>query len=336
MKAVVVGAGNMGSIHARAWKSQDGVEVAVVCDVDMDRAVKLAAEVGATAEPSYERALERPDIDVVSVCTPANLHPAVACYALDHGKHVLTEKAIALTLEEADRMIEAARRNGRHLGVSYQYRCFEYYAEIKRRFRNGDFGSPVIARFSDVREVRPKLAMHRRSGNGGPVIDMAGHWFDLMRFITGEEPVSVSARGHVFGAGKRRLDGIEDLAVDAADIQVAMSGGHILSAYVNWGMPEGFAGAGDFTITGPEMHVSMTDGTVVARYRGRKEVWSDFTTAFPTATAGRVADVIRAIRTGGPPEVSGIEGRRALEVCLAALESIKRGAEVKLGDASRA
>lgn len=325
----------MGSIHARAWKSQEGVEVVAICDIDMERASKLAAEVGAAAYPSYEEMLNRSDIDVVSVCTPANLHPTVACYALDRGKHVLTEKAISLTLEEADRMIEAARRNGRHLGVSYQYRCFEYNAEIRRRFRNGDFGAPIIARFSDVREVRPKLAMHHRSGNGGPVIDMAGHWFDLMRFITGEEAVSVSARGHVFGAGKKRLEGIEDLAIDAADIQVTMSGGHILSSYVNWGMPEGFDGVGEFTVAGPEMHVGMIDGTVVARCRGRKEVWSDFATTFPTATAGRVADMIRAIRTGEPPEVGGPEGRRALEVCLAALESIKTGAEVRIGTAAR-
>ncbi|MGH7058542.1 MAG: Gfo/Idh/MocA family protein, partial [Acetobacteraceae bacterium] len=231
----------------------------------------------------------------------------------------------------ADRMIAAAAKNKRRLGVSYQYRCFDYYAEIRRRFRAGDFGSPLFARFSDVREVRPKLAMHRRSINGGPVIDMAGHFFDLMRFITGEEPETVSARGHVFGTGRKRLAGIDDLAIDAADIQVTMSGGHVLHAYVNWGMPEGFGGSGDFTITGPELHVAMIGEVVEARYAARKEMWRDFAHTFPTATAGRAADMIRAIGTGTAPEVSGVEGRRALAVSLAALESIATGHEVTIG-----
>jgi predicted dehydrogenase len=331
VKVAIIGAGTMGSIHAKAWLAQSGVEIAAIGDIDGERAGRLAEECGTRPAATYEEAIDHSGVEAVSVCVPVNLHPEVTCYALDHGKHVLCEKPIALTLAEADRMIEAAERNRRFLGVSYQYRCFEYYAEIRRRFRAGDFGGPIFAQFTDVREVRPKLAMHRRSMNGGPIIDMAGHFFDLMRFITEEEPQKVSARGHIFGAGKARLAAIEDLAVDAADIQVTMTGGHVLHAFVNWGMPEGFGGSGGFAITGPQLEVRMSAGVVEARFRGRKEVWSDFATLFPVATACRVADLIQSIREERQPEVSGAEGRRALEVSLAALRSIESGNEVLLG-----
>ncbi len=319
----------MGSVHAKAWASR-GVEVAAVSDVDTERCARLAKEVGAQAYASYEEALSRPDIEAVSVCVPVSLHPGVACFALDHGKHVLCEKPIALTLAEADRMIAAAEHNHRYLSVSYQYRCFEYFAEIRRRFKRGDFGDRLFAHFADIREVRPKLAMHRKSMNGGPIIDAAGHFFDIMRFITGCEPEKVSARGHVFGAGKVRLSGLDDLAIDAADVQVTMSGGHVIHTYMNWGMPEGFGGSLEFTITGPELHVAFRDNQVVALYRGRKETWGDFASTFHSATGCRINDMIDAVTKGTAPEVSGAEGRAALAVSLAALESIERGKEVNL------
>jgi len=329
VKVAVIGAGDMGSVHAKGWTSF-GMEVAAISDVDMERCSRLSAEVGATPYASYQEALSRTDIDIVSVCIPVSLHADVSCFALEHGMHVLCEKPIALTLKEADRMIAAAEASHRFLSVSYQYRCFEYFAEIRRRFRQGDFGEHIFAHFADVREVRPKTAMHRKSMNGGPIIDAAGHFFDIMRFITGAEPVLVSARGQTFGAGKARLRGIDDLAIDAADIQVTMSGGHLLHAFMNWGMPEGFKGYMEFSITGPELQLTMRDGVVEAHYRGRNERWSDFASTFHSATSFRIDDMIRAATKGEPPEVSGLEGRRALAVSLAALESIDRGTEISL------
>ena len=327
MKVAIIGAGDMGKVHAAAWASR-GIEVAAICDVDEKRSSRLAEEVGAQAYPDFHQALERSDIDAISVCVPVSMHADVSCLALDRGKHVLCEKPIALTLADADRMIEASRRNNRFLSISYQYRRFEYVSEIRERFRRGDFGSPIFASFTDIKEVRPKLAMHRRSLNGGPIVDAAGHYFDLMRYITGSEPKSVSARGFVFGAGKKRLAGIDDLAIDAAEIQVTMENDHVLRVFMNWGMPEGYGGVYEFELSGAELHVTMRNDVVQARYRGRTETWSDFASTFHSATGYRVDEMIMAVRDGQPPEVSGTEGRRALAVSLAALESIRRGTEV--------
>ena len=112
-------------------------------------------------------------------------------------------------------------------------------------------GSPLYIRFMKMREVRPKLAMHRKSQSGGPIRDMSGHLFDFARFFTGSEPECVTAIGAVFGRGKDRLASIDDLGIDTAEIQVRYAGGHSLSIGINWGLPEGTPSYPTRRCTGP-------------------------------------------------------------------------------------
>jgi predicted dehydrogenase len=324
----IIGCGDMGGVHASAWADRPDSKVLAVFDPLERRRLELAQKTGAAACGSAEEAIACDGVNVVSVCTPVCLHADMALLAAAHGRHVLCEKPIALRLHEADSMIAAAEQNGVLLAVSYQYRGIPRYRKCRELFQAGEFGGPLFARFVDVREVRPKVAMHRRSMNGGPVIDMAGHYFDLMRFITGEEPEAVSARGHVFGAGKQRLEGLDDLAVDAAEIVVHMSGGHVLSVFVNWGMPEGFPGLGYELIAGPAMAVQPEGDGLAAIYSERRVVHD-----LPAVSWGpgvRIDDLVSAVRTGGPLKVSGADGRRALEVSLAALQSIDTARTVPL------
>ena len=268
-------------------------------------------------------------MNVVSVCTPVCFHSEVACFAASRGRHILTEKPIALTLEQADAMIAAAENGGVKLAVSYQYRCAPRHVRYREWARAGGFGGPIFARFSDIREVRPKLAMHRRSMNGGPVIDMAGHYFDLMRFYTDAEPISVRATGHVFGRSKQRLGGIDDLAIDAAEILVEMTGGHTLSVFVNWGMPEGFQTVQEEMLCGPALAAQWVDDKLLAHRSGEVET-CDLPPVRFEGPAGPIDDLVEAIRADGQPKVPGSNGRITLRVSLAALESIETGRVVSL------
>ncbi len=324
----VIGCGMMGGLHGQTWAARDDARVVAVSDPIEDRAHALAEATGAIVASSNTGAIGRDEVDAVSICTPVCFHSEIACLAAEHGKHVLTEKPMALTLPQADAMIAAARDNGVLLGVSLQYRAIPKYRRYHDLILEGAFGGPVFARFEDVREVRPKLAMHRRSMNGGPVIDMAGHYFDLMRFCTGDEPASVFARGHVFGEGKARLAGIDDLAVDAAEITVTMQSGHVLSVFVNWGMPEEFPNLGREQLIGPEVAVWPEEGVVVAQYRDRQVRYR--LPSHPFGPAARIDDLARAIKGEEPLEVTGEEGRIALQVSLAALTSIETGDVVTL------
>lgn len=328
-KVAIIGCGAMGNVHAGIWSARDDADVVAVFDPDAERCAALAQSSGAAACTTLEAAIVDADVDVVSVCTPANLHCEVSCLAMAHGRHVLCEKAMATTLAEADKMITTASANNVKLGISYQYRSFPKSLAYRGLIHAGAFGGPVMARFVDVREVRPKLAMHRRSMNGGPVIDMAGHFFDLMRFITGEEPEAVYARGHVFGAVKPRLEGIDDLAIDAAEITVGFSGGHVLSVNVNWGMPEGHPGVVREELIGPELIMRPTEKGAEAIYADRVEAVEPEPLT-PVGVGTRIQDLLTAIEHDTKPEVAGKDGRIALAVCLAALTSIETGDVVHL------
>jgi len=246
----IVGGGDMGRSHMKEWMQRSDAKIVSVTDANPKTAEAMARETGATAYESYVDAIRHKGVNVVAVCIPVCLHQEVACFAAEHGCHVITEKPIALTLPQAEKMIATAAKHRVKLAVSYQYREFPHFQKVRELVRAGEFGGPIFNRIVDIREVRSKLAMHRKSMNAGPVVDAAGHYFDLVRFFTGEEPLSVHARGHVFGKGKKRLDGITDFAIDAADVLVEYSGGHTLSYFCNWGMPEGFPGVYDELISG--------------------------------------------------------------------------------------
>ena len=332
LKVCIVGTGNMGAHHARAWAASSDAKVVAICDTDQNRAAELARELGATFSADYRQVIQRGQVDVVSICLPTFLHSEVACFAARQGCHVITEKPLALTLEQGQAMIDAAQRHHVKLAVSLQYRD-GWPARCREMIRRGDFGGPVILRFADVREVRPKLAMHRRSMNGGPIIDMACHYFDLMRFLTGGEPRRIFARGHIYGRGKPRLKEVDDLARDAAVITIEYEGGHILDLVVNWGMPEGFPGYTEEILMGPALLARPNGGRLLLRYGDHEEFWNVEMPKFPPQQ--RIADLIAAIREERAPEITGEDGLIALRVSLAAIQSIETGQVVEWCDEGR-
>jgi len=323
LRIAIVGCGMMGQAHARAWSARDDARVVMACDTEPAASEKLAADCGASPHTAWEAAVADASIDVVSVCTPVCWHPPVAVAAIRAGKHVLCEKPMALTLDDADQMIAAADAAGVHLHVSYQYRGRPRYQQYRRWVEDGTLAGPILARFVDLREVRPKLAMHRRGLNGGPIIDMTGHFFDMMRYLTGREPRTVFATGHVFGAGKPRLAEIQDPAIDAAEIQVRYDGRHVASVLVHWGLPEGSA-----TIT-DEM---ISSAGAVARFQDDRLTLGDAAgpreVALPEDVFDPVISVERLVAALDGRAVAGgtaRDGRIALATSLAALRSMETG-----------
>lgn len=321
----VIGAGEMGTAHGRAWAAHPDAEVIAVFDPDEERCGKLAKELNATAFPTYQAAIELDGVDAVSVATPTCFHAEIACYALSHGRHVLCEKPLALSLEDADTMVRTAREHNVLLSTSLQYRDFSHNRRLKEIVDTGAFGSPLFVRYVDLRDIRPKPAMHRRSMNNGPVLDMACHYFDFMRYLTGAEPINVFATGHVFAQGKPRVAEIDDLAIDAADIQVRYTNGHVLSVYVNWGMPDEYELSSEIIVS-PTSLAKTEEGHFTIMLDGQEEVM-DVDRAGPEH---RVERLVQAINGDAELDVTGENGRIALAVSLAAFESIETGKAVDI------
>jgi len=223
-------------------------------------------------------------------------------------------------------MIRAAAEHGVLLGTSLQYRDFPRNRRLKELVASGSFGGPLFVRYVDVRGIRPKAAMHRRSMNNGPVLDMACHYFDFMRYLTDSEPVTVFATGHVFGEGKPALAEVDDLAIDAADIHVRFENGHVLSVFVNWGMPNGYENVPGELIVSPAS-MARNDGDQFRMVVEGKEETITMEGAGPEL---RIANLAGAIQGKAELEIPGANGLIALRVSLAAFESMETGQAVNL------
>src|SRR5262249_22164561 len=113
------GCGSIGHSHAAAIRAMREATLALVVDVDETRARTFGEKYGADHMTDVGAALERNDVDAVVVATANNLHPPITTAAMNAGKHVLVQKPMALSLEEADQMLEAEARSGKRLMVSF-------------------------------------------------------------------------------------------------------------------------------------------------------------------------------------------------------------------------
>lgn len=329
-KITIIGSGDMGRTHAAAWRKIPGAEIVAVCDADGERAGALASQLRVRAFADHREAISESSPDIVSVCVPVNLHRAVAEFAMDQGAHVLIEKPIAGSIADARAIQRKAAATKRKVAVGYQYRGFPGWVKLRELLAERLSAERLFLRFFDIREVRPKLAMHHKSMNGGPVIDVAGHFFDMARHLFRAEPVTVFARGHIYGASRPRLATVHDPAIDAAEILVEYENGHALSAYVNWGMPEGFPEMIRAELIGPGFHanvwhkdVTLTTEGAVLEFPGASD---------PDGPLCRIRDLLQAIASDDTPEVSPEEAIRALAVSLSALRSIETGVPVRVAE----
>lgn len=187
LKTCVVGLGQMGQNHARVLSDLAGVVLVGVADPAeaARRAYRAPGGVGVFAD--YRRMLEELRPDAVTVSVPTQAHCEVACAALEAGAHVLVEKPIAATCEEADRMSAVARRAGKKLMVGHVERFNPAVAELKRALDAGEIGHILQLH---ARRLGPLPA---RVHDVGVVLDLATHDIDVMHYLTGGAITRVSA-----------------------------------------------------------------------------------------------------------------------------------------------
>jgi predicted dehydrogenase len=183
----LLGAGFMASTHAAVYAElRDRADVKVVCALEADRAAALAEPLAAEVTGDWEAALATPGVDAVDVCLPTPLHRPVAERALGAGKHVLLEKPIALTLDDADAIGAAAEASGRVLMLGHVLRFVPEVAELRRVLGSGELGRALAAtaiRLSPPPDWNDWMRDPARSG--GTLVDMAIHDFDVLGALLG-------------------------------------------------------------------------------------------------------------------------------------------------------
>ena len=195
LRVAVLGAGFMGGTHARAYVAHDDVQVATIYAHSDTRAAPLAAELGCAWTDDLARAVTDPDIDAVSVCLPTPDHRFATEAALDAGKHVLLEKPIALTDEDAAAVVARADQTDHVVMVGHVLRFWPQYVAIANLVDAGQLGT-LRSAVASRRQALPTWSSMVRRGDltGGAVIDMLVHDFDMLNQVFGE-PASVVAHG---------------------------------------------------------------------------------------------------------------------------------------------
>ena len=188
----IVGAGVIGNLHARALKEVERARLVATAEPREGAGRQLADEYGADWHPDLAELLDRDDVDVVILGTPSGMHADHAVQAAQAGKHVISEKPMAVTREGADRMIAASRDAGVHLAVIFQNRYTRDAIRLKRAADAGLFGKLVLGN-ALVHWRRTQEYYDANGGwrgtwaldGGGALINQSIHTIDLLQWVMG-------------------------------------------------------------------------------------------------------------------------------------------------------
>jgi UDP-N-acetylglucosamine 3-dehydrogenase len=180
VSAAVVGAGNMGRHHARNYHELPSADLQAIVEADGERGRRLAELYGARAYRTVEELLEHePDVEALSVATPTSNHLETASALLVAGKHVLVEKPIAPTLEEADQLIALAEQRSLVLAVGHVERFNPAVRELKNRIDEGAIGDVLSLNARRVGVMPPQIK------DANVIVDLAVHDVDVFRYLLG-------------------------------------------------------------------------------------------------------------------------------------------------------
>ncbi len=208
IKVAILGAGFMGGMHAEVYGNLPNAELVAVADRDLDKAGKLVDRHRATAYPTAEDLLDQEKVDVVDICLPTFLHKEYAVKAAREGKHILCEKPIALTTEDADEMIDTAEKAGVKFMIGQVLRFWPEYIKLKEIYDSGQLGKLLnitCIRLSPTPDWAWDNWLTDPERSGGALLDLHIHDTDYLLYLLGK-PLSLICYasshslpyGHVF------------------------------------------------------------------------------------------------------------------------------------------
>jgi 1,5-anhydro-D-fructose reductase (1,5-anhydro-D-mannitol-forming) len=320
---------------APAIARHPGSRIVAVISASARRATEFASTTGATrAYTALDAALDDDAVDAVYVSTTNDLHAEQAIACLRAGKHVLCEKPLALSLEDAEAMVAAASEAGSTLAVNHHLRAAESLMRMRSLLATGTIGTPRLIRTLHRCFVRPGRRegwrMTDASRGAGVILDLTVHTADAMRFLTGREVASVCGHagpaqlGHagIEGAvaGTMRMDG--DILASFGDLYSALPARSEIEIHGD----EGRLGARGVLDGSPRAAI------VVQRDRESEHVVELRDDPY-RRTVERFAD---AVVGHGRPAATGDDGLRSLAVALALRAAVAEGRSIDVAGCTRA
>ena len=339
LRFAVVGCGRIGVRHADLLSSGsvNGADLVAVCDTDDSRRADFSARYSVPAFPTVEAMCAATPIDVASVCTPSGDHANTTIALANKGVHVVCEKPMALTLEDADRMIAACDKHDVRLFVVKQNRFNVPIQRVREVLESGRLGRLVMGtvrvrwcrdqRYYDQDAWRGTWAQ-----DGGVLANQASHHIDVLEWMMG-------AVDSVYAVGRTALVDIETEDTAVAVLQFSSGAIGVVEATTAT-RPKDLEGSlsllgefGSIEVGGFALNELKTWNFVDHR-PGDDEVRQRFSVNPPDVYGfghrTYLEHVVQCLREGSPQLVDGAEGRRSLELILAIYESIETGREISL------
>ena len=230
VKVIVIGCGNMGSSHARAYHKLAGFDLVGLVDMNPKNRVRLSEELGGIDQfDDFDTALMSAKPDAVSVCTYPGTHAELTLKALEAGAHVFCEKPLAPNIEDAQAMVEAANKHGRKMVLGYILRVhpsWKKFTEIAR-----GLGKPLVMRMNLNQQSSGKTwhTLRKIMESMSPIVDCGVHYVDVMCQMARSKPISVST------IGARLTDEIDKDMYNYGQLQVRFEDGSVGWYEAGWG-----------------------------------------------------------------------------------------------------
>ncbi|MDF1753466.1 MAG: Gfo/Idh/MocA family oxidoreductase [Verrucomicrobiales bacterium] len=231
MKVLVIGAGNMGASHAKAYHQLDGFEIAGIVTRSEASRAPLIESLGGNI-PGYDdfdTALAEVQPDVVSINTYPETHEEFATKALNAGAHVFMEKPIAETVEAASKIVALAREKNRKLVIGYILRVHPSWIKFIEIAQS--LGNPLVMRMNLNQQSKGRMwDVHRNLMNSmSPIVDCGVHYVDVMCQMTRSRPIKVNA------IGARLSDELNEGMYNYGQLQVVFENGSVGWYEAGWG-----------------------------------------------------------------------------------------------------
>jgi UDP-N-acetyl-2-amino-2-deoxyglucuronate dehydrogenase len=330
MNFAIVGCGHIAKKHAEAIERIERANLVAVCDKVPQAMNEYVKKYGAKPYENLTDMLSDPSIDVVSICTPSGLHAPIATEAAKAKKHVIVEKPIALTLEDADLIINTCKENNVKLAVVHPNRFRPVVQELKRLMDEGRFGKLSHAN-ATVRWNRNQAYYDQapwrgtKALDGGVLMNQAIHNIDLLIWLMGdvEEVYSMSAT---------RLRNIEAEDVSTGVVRFKNGALGVVEAATTI-YPKNLEES--LSIFG-ETGTAIIGGTTATQFNHlaiqslndeETDAIIEKVKANPLEKSGHqciIEDMIQAIQEDREPIVNGEDGKRALQLVLAFYESAEK------------
>jgi UDP-N-acetylglucosamine 3-dehydrogenase len=324
LKAAVIGVGSIGQNHARLYRNIEGVQLVGVADPNPQAAARVGTRENVPHHTDFLALLDQEKPDLVSVAVPTSLHYEVGTQLIKRGVHVLMEKPITSTVEQAESLIELAKLNKVTLAVGHIERFNPAVMELRRRLREGIAGR-IYKIFAQRLSPYPS-----RIHDAGVVIDLASHDIDLMRYLIADPIV------RIYG---ETLSSINSDREDLFNGLIRFGSGAVGVLDVNWMTPTKIR---RLTVTGARGFLDcdlLSQQLFFYENEAAPSQWDTLSILRGVSEgnvlgiriqrheplAAELIDFTSAVRDGRPPTVTGEDGMQTLRLALEFVRSAKEG-----------